>query len=52
MDTIIKTINKEPVFEEKRNMRTAEEIMKDYGLDRKWLGNGKYILAIWLNFHR
>ena len=33
IDVIVKTINKEPVFEEKKKMRSAEEIMKDYGLE-------------------
>lgn len=33
IEHITKIIKKEPIFTEKEGMRSAEEIMKDYGLE-------------------
>jgi len=33
IDHITKAIKNETIFDERKNMRSAEEIMKDYGLE-------------------
>ncbi len=56
INEIVKTISNKktfvPQFEQtkKRKMRSAEEIMKDYGLGG--VKNGQYIQFIWINIYR